>query len=486
VSDAARTIRLRTPPLWVGGLAGGAAGLAAAGLLLLTTPVLAGGALAAALGGLLALAAPHAGLYLITAAMIVSWPGGLIKFAGLALTGSALLWALATRRRLLVGDPLLAILAGLTALVGLSALTKGSEEASALATSYLGFLTFYWAVSTMADRPIVVRRLVGAMLLSGLVIALIGFVQFRSPFIWFASTTAAESALAFRAGTDALSLQQWGGAFRVDSLTGTPDFMGLSMQILLPFAFFWTLRQPTPLRRAVGLGLLLTLAVAMLLSFTRGVMVSTVAIVIPFVAAKIGWRRSLPALIVGGLLVGATVAAWEPLRTRAVSTVTEWTGDDPRSAGGWRRAVWPVATEMFLDYFWTGAGIGRQRELFRDYAPAALLVPIDDLQAPLHNAYLTMAIEVGVFGLAALLLLVLFAWRRLRRAQAEFRASQQAPLLALAQAAEVAWVALAFNMAFYPHLATFRYFWVLLAVIGGLSRVAADGRARATGQGGAR
>jgi hypothetical protein len=107
------------------------------------------------------------------------------------------------------------------------------------------------------------------------------------------------------------------------------------------------------------------------------------------------------------------------------------------------------------------------------------VIPVDELQAPLHNAYLTIAIELGVGGLTCLVLLVVLAWRRLRQVQAHFRASNQAALLALANAAEVAWVGLAVSIAFYPHLATFRYFWILLAAVGGLSRVAADQQERA-------
>jgi hypothetical protein len=66
-------------------------------------------------------------------------------------------------------------------------------------------------------------------------------------------------------------------------------------------------------------------------------------------------------------------------------------------------------------------------------------------------------------------------WRRLRKLQGYFRASGQRSLLDIAQAAEITWIAMACNMLLYPIVdATFRYFWVLLALIGALSRVRLD------------
>jgi hypothetical protein len=99
---------------------------------------------------------------------------------------------------------------------------------------------------------------------------------------------------------------------------------------------------------------------------------------------------------------------------------------------------------------------------------------------PIHNAYLAMAIELGVGGLLLLVLLIGLAWRRLRQLQRVFRASGQGALLDLTHAAEVAWIGLAINIAMYPQLDRYRYFWLLLAFIGCLSRIAADAAERAT------
>ena len=96
-------------------------------------------------------------------------------------------------------------------------------------------------------------------------------------------------------------------------------------------------------------------------------------------------------------------------------------------------------------------------------------------QEPLHNSYLLLAIEIGFMGPLLLIMLMVLAWRRLRQLQNYFRANDQRSLLDIAQAAEITWIAMAFNMLLYPVVdATFRYFWVLLALIGALSRVRLD------------
>lgn len=476
MSEVARHHHIRGLSRWGSLLVGSMAGLLAAVLLLSATLPRTVMALAGLAGGLVVVVMPQIGLYLVAGLSIGFWPGGLAKLVGLALTGGTIFWAAIRQRRLLMADGSLITLLALTGLVACHALASGSDEAVTAATSYLGFVAFYWTVATLADRPAVMHRLVASLLVSGLIIAVIGFVQFRFPFIWFVSTTALFASSSLYRTADVTQLQRWGDVFRIDSLTGTPDYLGLTMQILLPFAVLWTARQPTRLGRAAGVGLTLALLGALVLSFTRAVMFTTAVVVIPLLVARLGWRRALPPLMVGALMVGGAMLGWEPLRERVFSIVTEWLGDDVRSAGGWRRALLPIAWQMLLDHFWTGTGIGQHRLMIQNYAPSELLVPLDELQIPIHNGYLVNGIELGFLGLVLLVVLVIVTWRRLRQVQRHLAATNQAALLSLAHAAEAAWIGMACNIAFYPDLATFRYYWVLLAVAGGLSRIVTDQR----------
>ena len=257
-------------------------------------------------------------------------------------------------------------------------------------------------------------------------------------------------------------------------MTGTPNYLGLSMQILLPFAVFWMYRQTTALGRIAGVAATGALAAALVLSFTRGVMLTTAAITLPLLVIKLGWRRTLPYVALMAAVAIVVVAAWAPLRARVLSTLAEVLSADPGTAAGWRVAATPIGIQMFLDHFWTGVGIGQQRSLWVHYAPTYIFTPGAETQLPIHNGYLAIAIDLGIVGLTLLLLLLAMAWRRLRRLQGYFRATDQRWMLDLAAASEVALVSYIASAAMYPGVENFRYFWVLLALIGALSRVRSD------------
>jgi O-antigen ligase len=410
--------------------------------------------------------------------MIAQWPFQIVKLGGALICVAAVFWALAGKRRLIPQDSIFVLLGLLVVLGWASAAAVANREALDPALAYTSFWLLYWQVWVLSISPDVPKRMAAAMLVSGVIIALIGFVQFRFPFIWGTSTAVLPLSSPTLTGLlvkgDLTDTQTIEGVFRIDSLVGTPDFLGMTMQILLPFAVIFAARQRTALGASVGIVAAVVLVAALLLSFTRAVMITTAVISVPLIMAKVGWRRSLPYVAVGAAIVAAVILTWEPLRNRAASISGEWFSTEQATAAGWRRHLLPVALDMFADHFWLGTGIGQHQRVLNEYLPQSLRFPVEELAAPLHNAYLTIAIEEGIGGLVLLILVVLVAWRRLRQLQVDFQASGQSTLYAVAQAAEAAWVPLSLNIFFYPSLANFRYFWVLLALIGALSHVAAD------------
>ncbi|MBC8159739.1 MAG: O-antigen ligase family protein [Roseiflexaceae bacterium] len=462
-------IHVRPAPRWVAALLGLGAGLLAAALLMALSPVYALAGIAVLVAGVVALAFPHLALYAAVASMIVFWPGTLIKSVDLALGALALMWAVVHRRSLLPPGPVLPVLAALVGLVWVSSLRVGGEEAFKRALGYTSYIAIYWTVSTFSNSGLVVRRLIGALLIGGVVIAVIGLIQLRFPFIGIVSFVQRFSE--YSESGSLVDAQLWDGVFRIESLTGGPNLLGLSMQILLPFAFFWTIGQTQPRLRLAGLAGLALMAAAMVLSLTRGVLVTTPLIIVPIVMARVGWRRSLPYAAAGLLVAATAVLVWEPLRNRVASNVTELLGGDSTQSGTWRLESFPVGLRMFGDYFWQGAGIEQQVTLWKQYAPSDLIVLREMV---LHNDYLLIGIELGVVGVVLMLALLLLVWRQARFAQRHFRATKQRTLLGYAYAAEAAWLAIVADLMLYPLMHNFRYFWVLIAIIGALGRVAAD------------
>jgi hypothetical protein len=471
--DLQRVIGVKPLPGWATPLLGALAGLLAVGLLVMLSPLWAILIIGAVVVGMLVLGAPQVGLYLLAGAMIAQWPGRLITVAGAGMAALTLLWALASRRALVPRDALFALLGLLAGLVWLSALSMGAQDSARVALTFSSFLALYWMVSTLCTGTAFVRRFAYSMLIAGVITALIGFVQFVHPFVWIASAQYFEADSALNVGS-ALGLLEWEGFARIESLTGTPNYLGLSMQLLLPFAVFWMFRQTTALGKIAGVAAVGALAAALMLSFTRGVMLTTAAITLPLLVIKLGWRRTLPYVALLGGAAAVVVLAWAPLRARVLSTAVEVLSADPSTAAGWRVAATPIGIQMFLDHFWTGVGIGQQRSLWVHYAPTYIFTPGAETQLPIHNGYLAIAIDLGILGLILLLLLLALAWRRLRRLQGYFRATDQRQMLDLAAASEVALLSYIASSAMYPGMENFRYFWVLLALIGALSRVCAD------------
>ncbi|HEX2186905.1 MAG TPA: hypothetical protein VHN78_15525, partial [Chloroflexota bacterium] len=151
------TISARLPAAWTGVLWGLLAGAMAVLLLLMLPPLYALGGLGALGAAAIFIASPFAGLYLVVAAMIAEWPFQALKLAGAGLAVSAMLWALAGRRRLVPLDPLFWVLMSLIGLVWISLLNIEGPAALGpavrLALTYLGYGVTYWILSTMSVSP---------------------------------------------------------------------------------------------------------------------------------------------------------------------------------------------------------------------------------------------------------------------------------------------------------------------------------------------
>ncbi|NTU86401.1 MAG: O-antigen ligase family protein, partial [Chloroflexales bacterium] len=426
-------------------------------------------------GAVLTLASPQFGMLALSSLMIAQWPGQVLKLGAAGVVGATLLWALARRRRLIPRDEVLLVLAPLILLIWLSALSVGDPSAVRVATSWTGYALYYWAASTLATDERAPRRLAMVFLISGVVTALIGLVQYKLHFTWIITAYTQSDPFLYLGSNDFRDLQIWDGSFRIDSVTGSENYMGVAMQLPIAFACYWLIRRRSLAGRVVGLAMLAVLAAALLLSLTRGAILITAVVVVPMLAAKFGWRRSLPYLLVGAAIMAITFASIGQFRARAAATVDQVLHVSPMTSGGFRISIVPVGLAIIRDHFWTGVGLEQHRWAIRRYAPSDLVSPVESAQLQLHNAYLWIAAELGIFGLLLVGALLALVWRRLRRLQAYYRGSGQRALEDLAHAAEVAWVALIFDMAFYPVVDTiFRYHWVLLAVVAGLTRVALD------------
>jgi len=176
------------------------------------------------------------------------------------------------------------------------------------------------------------------------------------------------------------------------------------------------------------------MALAMLMSWSRGAWVGLVAALAVVTAA-----RSRTALVTA--VVIALVAAYfllaggaeylPPALVQRVADFLPFVGGVDVAAvevndANWavieRMAHWAAAIGMFNDHPWLGVGIGNYAVAYPQYAVGRWLDPLGHA----HNYYLNIAAEAGIVGLGAYLLLFgacfVVAWRTVQRTQGYWRA----------------------------------------------------------------
>lgn len=176
--------------------------------------------------------------------------------------------------------------------------------------------------------------------------------------------------------------------------------------VLLPGAIVGAaLAMSTPSRRfrTAMWGAAALCSVGIVLTLSRGGLLSFAAAIIALVIFGGRWRPKL--LAVTGTIVAFGVVA---LFTLAPAAARGRLGSSGSDRGSGRVDIWEVGLRSFTDDPLRGAGLGN----FRQISATNLIEPgriersdlIIDNPTIAHNIYLGTAVELGVFGLAALLL----------------------------------------------------------------------------------
>ena len=391
---------------------------------------------------------PRVALYILAAALMVS--SGYLKLAGAGVFLVILLWALSQRRRLWQPDTLFTLI-GLFALAALIAVATAGTRSGIIGDTltYAGYLALYWAMITAIDSRRALNELFSWVGVAAVVTALVGLAQYRFQFT-VARSQFRDFSDRFAGGDVAfppprlIDFQGWAGRFRIESFDGVPDYLAMHMAVVLPFVFYWLIRQKSPTARVIGAAMILILLAALMLTFSRAGMIVVAAMAV-IVAFKFGLHRAMPVLLPVVLIVAVVAGGYSPIRTRISSIVTE------------------AQTEQ--------SGL-----LLTELVPEGL-----EFMFPLHLAYLLMGIELGAFGLVALLLLLFVTFRWTQRLSRTFKARGDPELWAWTEAAQLALISVMLAGFFYPVFDNFRYFWLLIGVVGVLNRLA-DKPARTTKQ----
>lgn len=242
-------------------------------------------------------------------------------------------------------------------------------------------------------------RLVDALLLAGVAVAVIGLYQYANG----AAIITAE-----------------GGARRLASVYGSPNNVGLFLGRCVPFLLAFALvRVDTRRRLLAGLSLLIV-AAAVGLSASAGALFLGIPFATAAVLVLIYRRRAvigLAGLAAAGL--GGFALAMRSARFARVLDFSEGTSF-------FRLRVWQSALEMIADHPITGLGLDQFLYAYRGryIMPDAWQEP--NLSHP-HNFLLDFWVRLGVFGVLIFAWLQVAFWRRALRLYHRFRAGE--PLL---------------------------------------------------------
>jgi putative inorganic carbon (HCO3(-)) transporter len=309
------------------------------------------------------------------------------KAAGLLCFGSFALYVLITRRRLVL-DYSHGLVLAILALAFVSTL-QALEVAPALTTTirYASFVALYFVVSQFVGDHALQRRLVWVLSISSSVAALIALEHF-----FFAP----------------------GYVYRANLRYGDPNEVAFILATTLPLTF-WLLRERWLLRPLVA-GMIIVISLAILFTYSRSALVA--------LGAGIAWlmvidRRRIPLLVAAGVvtvLAGFTFVQSSPSNVfrvqeglRAKEKIADYNVDT-------RLGAWGAAIELAIEHPLVGIGPGN---FTYHYGRITDTPPGADPLGVVHNAYLDIAAELGLGGLALFIAYLVLSFGRLTSAHRE-------------------------------------------------------------------
>jgi len=372
-----------------------------------------------------------------------------LVLARLLVAGLLALWlgrAIRSGRLTVRRTPLDVALLAVTASAVLSTLLAVNRTVAVFGVylRYEGLLTIctycllFWLVSQSVTGPVEVRRVVRALLASAYLLALLAIAQS----LFSGRTAGPDTGLVFDGWT------------RVDATLGNATLLGTYLAMLLPLAVREVLQPESMPGRALAANVTIAMAIALLLTFTRGAWLGAGA----GVAIVLLRGTSHPAAIRGAAAAGlaalglavATVSGIAPpvlatVGSRAASLTSPLDG-----SGGFRLAIWRDTLSLVAARPVAGWGpdtFGLVYPMFRS-APGVL---VDKAHADLLQVAATQGLVGVAAALATVVALCTAFWRG--------RGNPGAPALLGALAAYQ--VSIQFEFAWVAVTAPF---WILAAV----------------------
>jgi O-antigen ligase len=207
--------------------------------------------------------------------------------------------------------------------------------------------------------------------------------------------------------------QTIGGILRVSSTPADPNYLALTLVILVMLAYPAIRRMTSSLR----VGLLLAVSAVLLLTFSRSLVLGIV-VGLMYLMFTTNRRSAVKITVAAGLSLTVLVMIAPNLGQVLLERAGSLTGHSGSDASFSQRSfIQSAAFGLFGDRPIFGHGIGASSDLL--YRFGASLVPPDAVgnlaflpQSAVLNTYLLIGVELGVVGLVVFAIPGLIAWRR--------------------------------------------------------------------------
>ncbi|MBU0900217.1 O-antigen ligase family protein [bacterium] len=308
-------------------------------------------------------------------------------------------------------------------------------------------IIYYFLVINTIKTEKLLKIFIWTMVISNGLLALFGIIQFlgANPFKELVATAGGELT-------------------RISGTTGDANWLAMLVVMIVPITIYWFIAETTPWKKT----LLLWAAILQILTttFTYSRMAALgLGLMCLMIMIKQKVKPSTVFAVIGLSSIIAPLlpaAYWD----RVYSTVFL----EADFAISVRFELQKAALKMITDYPLLGVGIGNFGiNLFRGYLDVAKVYggAIHTVEAftltGAHNLYLDTAANMGLLGLAALVALIVYTWKEMKRFQRFFKETNNLPLMNLCHGLEVSLVVFCF-CSFFLHSLSTKYFWILFSI----------------------
>ncbi len=318
-------------------------------------------------------------------------------------------------------------------------ISRGGQASFKSALTYVLLLSIYFIVSNLVRSKESVKRICGALLLSGTAVALYGLWQY-----FFAQIEIAY--------VDLSLFSDLGG--RAYSTWENPNMLAEYLALLLPLAMARMLCSKRPLHGFGHTVCFFLTAICLIITWSRGAWLGALISLLLLILCMS--HRSLSFLILAALPAGVLLPMLPERVLRRFLSIGNFADTSVR----YRLHLWEGIGRMLQDHWLGGVGVGEVafRRVYADYA-----LPGIETAMHSHSLYLQILCQLGVVGLIVFALLLL-TW--LRRALEFYRYSElrETKLTVLGGVAAVAALLVMglFDDVFY----NYRIFFLFFAMMG--------------------